>query len=83
MNTTPNFALQVQETEKKLQSEWQTVREGWKDKVSEDFNIRVMEPYMRNFQQYVTGEGISGYGVEQLVQQMEKHMQDMDSVAGY
>ena len=66
----------------KLKTEWHSVHAGWQDKIAEDFNVGIIEPYMRNFQQYVTGDGINGYGVEQLVQQMEKHMQDMASLAG-
>lgn len=79
MNT-PNFVHQVQEVEERLESEWQTVRQGWRDSVAEGFNDGVMIPYMRNFQQYLTGEGISGYGLEQLLQQMERHMQEIDSL---
>lgn len=78
----PDFALQVQEVERKLKAEWQLVQEDWQDNVAEGFNVGIMEPYMRNFQQYVTGDGISGYGVEQLVQRMEQYLQEMASLAG-
>lgn len=80
MSNIPDFALQVQEVEGKLKAEWQSVKEGWQDSVAEGFNVGVMEPYMRNFRQYLTGEGISGYGLEQLLQQMDNHLQDMTSL---
>ncbi len=80
MSAIPNFVSQVQEVERELKTEWNSVQEGWQDSVAEDFNERVMEPYMRNFPQYITGEGISGYGLEQLLQQMEKHIQEMNTL---
>lgn len=75
-----NFILQVQETERALAAEWQTVQQGWQDNVAEGFNNGVLIPYMRNFQQYLSGEGLSGYGLEQLLQQMDKHQQEMKSL---
>lgn len=80
MSTLPDFVAQVQEVEQKLKAEWQSVQEGWQDSVAEGFNVGVIEPYMLNFQQYVTGEGINGYGLEQLLQQMDRHLQDMNSL---
>lgn len=76
----PDFVLQVQEVERKLQAEWQTVQEGWQDSVADGFNNGVIIPYMRNFRQYLTGEGISGYGLEHLLQQMDSHLQEMESL---
>lgn len=80
MSSIPDFVHQVQEVEQKLQAEWQSVQAGWQDSVAERFNEGVMIPYMKNFRQYITGEGISGYGLEQLLQQMERHLQDMASL---
>lgn len=77
MSNTPDFVRQVQEVEQKLKSEWQSVQEGWQDCVAEGFNKGTMMPYSKTFQQYITGEGINGYGLEQLLQQMERHLQDM------
>lgn len=77
MNSIPDFVNQVQQVEHNLRNEWQFVQEGWQDSVAEKYNVEVMEPYIHNFQQYITGEGISGYGLEQLLQQMDKHLQDM------
>lgn len=80
MSNIPDFVIQVHEVEQNLKSEWESVQNGWQDNVAEDFGKGVMEPYMRNFQQYLTGEGINGYGLEQLLQQMDKHLQDMESL---
>lgn len=82
MSSIPNFVSQVQEIEKKQMSEWQSVQDCWKDIVAEGFRKGEMEPYMQNFQQYIMGEGINGYGLEQLLQQMEKHLTDMESLVG-
>ena len=80
MSNTPDFVHQVQDVEQKLRIEWQSVLEGWQDIVAEDFGSGVMEPYMRNFRQYLSGEGISGYGLDPLLLQMEMHLQDMTSL---
>lgn len=76
----PDFVSQVHNIEQKLESEWQTVQQGWQDAVAQRFNDEVMAPYMLNFRQYITGNGISGYGLEQLLQQMNQHQQKMDSL---
>ena len=73
----PDFVFQIQEVERKLKAEWQSVQQGWKDRVAEGFDTGVMQPYIQNFQQYITGKGISGYGVEKLLSQMDKHLKDM------
>lgn len=80
MGNIPDFVLRVQQVEQNLKGEWQSVQQGWQDCVAEGFNSGVIEPYSRNFQQYVTGEGISGYGLEQLLQQMDRHLQEMESL---
>ena len=80
MSNIPDFPYRVQEIERNLQAEWLSVQEGWQDSVAEGFNNGVMIPYMRNFQQYLTGQGISGCGLEQLLQQMERHLQEMESL---
>lgn len=80
MSNIPDFVSQVQDVERKLKAEWQSVQEGWQDSVAEKFNEGVMVPYSKNFQQYITGEDITGYGLEQLLQQMERHLQDMASL---
>ena len=80
MSTIPDFVYQVQDVEQKLQAEWQSVQNSWQDIVAEGFNEGTMEPYMRNFQQYLTGDGISGLGLEQLLIQMDKHLNDMASL---
>lgn len=80
MSNIPDFVRQVQEVEQKLNSEWQSVQEGWQDRVAEGFNEGTMVPYSKNFQQYITGEGMNGYGLEQLLQQMERHLQDMEAL---
>lgn len=80
MSNIPDFVHQVQEVEQKLHAEWQSVQAGWQDSVAERFKEGVMVPYTKNFRQYITGEGIGGYGLEQLLQQMERHLQDMASL---
>lgn len=82
MSNTPDFVNQVQEIEHDLDTEWQSIQKGWRDYVAERFNEKVMKPYLQNFRQYITGEGISGCGLEQLLQLMEQHLQEMTSIAG-
>lgn len=81
MNT-PDFVFQIQEAERQLKAEWQVVQENWRDQVAERYRTGIMEPYSKNFQQYLTGEGLKGYGVADLMQQMEKHLQEMSSLTG-
>ena len=83
MSNTPDFVLQIQEVERNLNAKWQTVQESWRDQVAESYKTGVMEPYAKNFNQYISGEGISGYGVAELLQQMNKHLQEMSSLTGY
>ena len=80
MSNCPDFVHQVQNVECDLKNEWQSVHEGWQDCVAERFNNEVMEPYMQIFKQYLTGDGINGCGLEQLLYQMNQHLQDMDSL---
>lgn len=80
MSNTSDFVQQVQEVEQQLKTEWQSLQEGWQDCVAVGFNEGVMVPYLKIFQQYLSGEGINGYGLEQLLQQMDKHLQDMASL---
>jgi hypothetical protein len=80
MRGIPDFVPQVQDIERRLKSEWHTVQEGWQDSVAEGFNEGVMEPYVQNFHQYITGEGLDCYGLEQLLQQMDSHLQQMESL---
>ena len=80
MSNIPDFVSQVQEVEQKLKTEWLSVQAGWQDHVAESFREEIMEPYQQTFQQYIAGEGFGGCGVEQLLLQMDKHLQDMDSL---
>lgn len=77
MSNIPNYVNQVQSVEQKLTTMWGSVQEGWQDCVAEGFNEGVMEPYFKNFPHYLTGEGVKGYGLEQLLSLMDKHLQDM------
>lgn len=82
MSNIPDFVLQIQEAERNLKANWQLVQEDWRDSAANSFKEGIMEPYCRNFQQYITGKGIKGYGVDQLMQQMDKHLQDMSRLTG-
>lgn len=80
ISSTPDFVNQVQSAEQKLGNEWLSVQELWNDPVAESFDRKVMSAYMPKFRQYITGESFQGLGIEQLLLQMEKHLQDMDSL---
>lgn len=80
MSAIPNFVGQVQEIERNFNTEWQSVQEVWQDSVADGFNEGVIVPYTQNFRQYITGEGINGYGLERLLQQMSQHLQEMESL---
>lgn len=80
MSNIPDYVSGVQDVEQKLKTEWLSVQDGWRDSVAERFREEIMEPYMRNYQQYISGDGFNGFGLEQLLQQMEKHLQDMASI---
>lgn len=83
MSNTPDFALQVEEAESQLNAQWQEVLSNWHDHVAGSYQTEVMEPYMKNFRQYLSGEGINGYGLTSLLQQMDNHLQEMASLTGY
>lgn len=82
MGNIPDFVLNIQETERNLKAQWQLVQEDWRDSAAESFRGGIFDPYCLNFQQYITGEGIKGLGVDQLMQQMDKHMQEMAKLTG-
>ena len=82
MSNIPDFVLQIQEVERNLMAQWALVQEDWRDSAGESFQRDIMEPYTRNFHKYITGEGIKGYGVDKLVQQMDRHLQDMERLTG-
>ena len=82
MSNIPDFVLQIQEAERNLKAHWQVVQQDWRGDTADSFNDGIMDPYCQNFQKYITGEGIKGYGVDQLMKQMDKHMQDMAQLTG-
>lgn len=82
MSNIPDFVLQIQEAERNLKAQWQVVQQDWKLGTAQSFNDGVMDPYCLNFKRYITGEGLTGYGVDKLMQQMDKHLQDMSKLTG-
>lgn len=82
MSNIPDFVLQIQEAEGNLKGLWQIVQSDWRGATADSFKEWIIEPYCDNFHQYITGEGIKGLGVDQLVQHMDKHMQDMSRLSG-
>ena len=82
MSNTPDFVFQVEEAENKLNAKWQEVQGSWRDLVADSYRKGEMEPYMSNFQRYLSGEG-NGYGLTSLLQQMEIHLREMASLTGY
>ena len=82
MSHRQDFVSQIKEVESSLKAQWHSTQKGWQDSIAERFHRGIMEPYSKNFQQYITGEGIQGYGVAELMQQMEKHLQEMSSLTG-
>lgn len=82
MSNIPDFVLQIQEAERNLKARWQVAQEDWKDAAAESFNDGIIDPYCKNFHQYITGEGITGFGVDKLMQQMDKHLHDMADLTG-
>ena len=83
MSNIPDFVFQIQEVERNLNTKWQETQENWRDQTAESFQNGVMEPYSKNFRQYLTGEGLNGYGITDLMQQMDRHLQEMSSLTGY
>ena len=82
MSNIPDFVLQIQETERNLKAQWQVVQDDWRDAAAKSFNDGIVEPYCQNFHRYITGEGITGCGVDRLMQQMDKHLKDMARLTG-
>lgn len=80
MSNVSSFVTQVQNVEQQLQSEWMAVQKVWCDSVGDNFGTGVMVPYMRNFPMYISGDGSEGLGLDVLLKQMDKHLQDMDSI---
>ena len=82
MGNIPDFVLQIQEAERNLKAKWQMVQNDWRGQAANNFNSGVMEPYTANFHKYITGDGIRGCGVDDLMKRMDKHMQAMAKLSG-
>lgn len=82
MSNIPDFVLQIQEVERNLKATWEVVHEDWRDAAAQSFNDDVMSIYVSNFSRYITGDNLTGYGVDELMQQMDKHLQDMAELTG-
>lgn len=80
MSNCPDFVHQVQEVERRFSSEWQIVQNGWQDSVAERFHQEAVESITRSLSQYISGIGLGGYGLERLLQQMDSHLQQMESL---
>lgn len=82
MSNIPDFVLQIQEVERNLKATWTVVKDDWRDSVAQQYNDYVIDIYVENFSKYITGNGIKGYGIDDLMSQMDKHMQDMADLTG-
>lgn len=82
MSNIPDFVQQIQEIERNLKAQWNVTRQIWLDQQAERFDESVMQPFCQNFQDYITGNNLTGYGVDELVKRMDKHLQDMSSLTG-
>lgn len=82
MSNIPDFVLQIQEIERNLKATWEVVHDDWRDESAQSFNDDVMPIYLSNFSRYITGNNLTGYGVDELMQQMDKHLQDMAELTG-
>ena len=83
MSNTPDFVFQVQDAERQLDAQCRELQSVCHDNITLSYETGVMEPYTRNFRQYLYGEGINGYGLTDLLQQMDRHLQEMASLTGY
>ena len=79
MTDKTNFIQQVQVIERELRARWDSVHEGWQDSVTEGFSNGTMDSYMQNFSKYLDGYE-SCYGLKYLINQMEKHLGDMEEL---
>ena len=82
MSNIPDFVLQIQEAERNLRARWKVTQNDWRGGAADSYNENVMEPYFRYFYRYVKGEDLKGYGVDELMKQMDKHMKDMEEITG-
>ena len=78
----PDFVQQIQEVERNMKACWQVTQDDWKDQSAQSFDEHIMQPYLKVFESYITGEGIKGLGVEELMQHMDKHLRDMEEISG-
>lgn len=81
-NNIPDFVLQIQEVERNIKAEWKVTHEDWQDESGQNFDEGIMQPYFLIFNQYITGDGIKGFGVDDLMKQMDKHLQEMEKLSG-
>lgn len=82
MKNIPDFVLQVQEVERNLKAHWRVLQDEWQCDAARRFNSNIIDPYTDNFKHYIKGDKIKGLGLDKLLQQMDKHLQDMEQLTG-
>ena len=82
MSNIPDFVLQIQEVERNLKARWRVVKTGWNGAAADSFDSNVMSKFSLYIEQYITGNGITGLGVDKLLSQMDKHLVDMQQLSG-
>lgn len=82
MSNIPDFVLQIQEVERNLKARWRVVKTGWNGAAADSFDSNVMSKFSLYIEQYITGKGITGLGVDKLLSQMDKHLEGMQQLTG-
>lgn len=83
MSNIPDFAMQVLEIQRQIETQGEITAEDWNDAVQRRYYENYMTMYKDRLEQYVHGgQQISGMGINDLLVFLDKKVQEMEALTG-
>ena len=79
----PDYVLQIQETERNLQTQSIVTRENWQDSVAKRFYEQFVDKYEETMALYINGGmGMTGKGLDELLIFFDQKQKEMAQLTG-
>jgi hypothetical protein len=79
----PDYVLQVQETQRNLETQSLVTRENWQDSVAQRFYDNYVNKYDEKIYLYINGGmNITGMGLDELLRFFDKKQNEMEQLSG-
>lgn len=78
----PDYVRQIQEIERQFGSQAAVTAEKWSDDVAKRFYYKFVDRYSKDMHSYLTGEGITGKGLDDLLRFVEQKANEMTALSG-